>query len=126
MRDNATISSHLNEFNSLFSQLTLKGLNLDDEIKTIFLLCSLPSSWDIFCIAIGNFMPRRTLIFNDVMSAQNLWTLAHTVKLMYHMVPTPIIMVITMIVVTRMLISQAVRVEVGRMLSDFIARRKGI
>ena len=37
MKDNATISCHLNEFNSLFGQLTSKGLNLDDEMKTIFL-----------------------------------------------------------------------------------------
>ena len=69
MKDNATIFGHLNEFNSLFSQLTSKGLNLDDEMKTIFLLCSLPSSWDTFCIAISNSTPSETLIFNDVMSA---------------------------------------------------------
>ena len=48
------------------------------------------------------------------------------VKLMSHMVSTPIIVVIYMIVVTRMLISDIVRVEARRMLSAFIARRKGI
>ena len=69
MKDSAIVSSHLNEFNSLFSQLTSKGLNLDDEMKTIFLLCSLPSSWDTFCTAISNSAPSGTLIFNDVMSA---------------------------------------------------------
>ena len=37
-------------------------------MKTIFLLCSLPSSWDTFCTTISNFVPKKNLIFNDVMS----------------------------------------------------------
>ncbi|MCO5560558.1 hypothetical protein L7F22_014173 [Adiantum nelumboides] len=61
--------AHLNEFNSLFNQLTLKGLNLDDEMKTIFLLCSLPSSWDTFCMAISNLAPGGQLVFGDVTSS---------------------------------------------------------
>ena len=48
------------------------------------------------------------------------------VKLMYHMVLTPIIMVIATIVVTRMLITHIVRAKAGIMLSYFIERRKGI
>ena len=43
--------------------------NLDDEMKTIFLLCPLPSSWDTFCTTISNYVLGGTLIFNDVMSA---------------------------------------------------------
>ena len=69
IKDNATVSSHLNEFNSLFSQSTSKGLNLDDEMKAIFLLCALQISWDTFCIAISYFVLGITLILNDVMSA---------------------------------------------------------
>ena len=47
------------------------------------------------------------------------------VKLMYHMIKAPNVMVIAMIVVIRMLINHVVA-KVGRMLSAFIARRKGI
>ncbi|MCO5601124.1 hypothetical protein L7F22_055243 [Adiantum nelumboides] len=52
MKDGSSVSSHLNEFNALYSQLTSKGLNFDDEMKAIFLLCSLPASWDTFNTAI--------------------------------------------------------------------------
>ncbi|MCO5559196.1 hypothetical protein L7F22_012791 [Adiantum nelumboides] len=69
MKEDGSITAHLNEFNSLFSQLTSKGLNLDDEMKTIFLLCSLPSSWDTFCMAISNSAPGGQLVFRDVTSS---------------------------------------------------------
>ncbi|MCO5575030.1 hypothetical protein L7F22_028827 [Adiantum nelumboides] len=58
MKEGSTVSGHLNEFNSLFSQLTSQGFNeFDDKLKSIFLLCSLPSSWDRFCTAIRNSAP---------------------------------------------------------------------
>ncbi|MCO5567245.1 hypothetical protein L7F22_020934 [Adiantum nelumboides] len=44
MKKGSSVSSHLNEFNALYLQLTLKGLNFDDEMKAIFLLCSLHAS----------------------------------------------------------------------------------
>ncbi|MCO5570053.1 hypothetical protein L7F22_023767 [Adiantum nelumboides] len=68
MKEGSSVSSHLNELNNVFSQLTSKGLNFDDEMKAIFLLCSLPSSWDTFNTAISNSAPGRTLVFNDVTS----------------------------------------------------------
>ncbi|MCO5560555.1 hypothetical protein L7F22_014170 [Adiantum nelumboides] len=69
MKEDGLITAHLNEFNSLCSQLTSKGLNLDAEMKTIFLLCSLPSSWDTFCMAISNLAPGGQLVFGDVTSS---------------------------------------------------------
>ncbi|MCO5576301.1 hypothetical protein L7F22_030110 [Adiantum nelumboides] len=55
MKEGSKVSSHLNEFNALYSQLTSKGLNFDDEMmKAIFLLCSLPASWDTFNTTISN------------------------------------------------------------------------
>ncbi|MCO5549376.1 hypothetical protein L7F22_002847 [Adiantum nelumboides] len=66
MKKGSTISSLLNEFNSLFSQLTSQGFDFDDELKFIFLLCSLPSSWDIFCTVISNSALSGKLVFNDV------------------------------------------------------------
>ncbi|MCO5582859.1 hypothetical protein L7F22_036760 [Adiantum nelumboides] len=68
MKEGSSVSWHLNEFNNVFLRLTSKGLNFDDEIKAIFLLCSLPSSWDTFNIAISNSALGRTLVFSDVTS----------------------------------------------------------
>ena len=70
MKEGSTVSGHLNEFNSLFSQLTSQGFSeFDDELKSIFLLCSLPSSWDIFCTTISNSAPNGKLVFSDVTNA---------------------------------------------------------
>ena len=59
----------LNEFNLLFSQLVSQGLNLDDEVKAVLLLCSLSSSWDMFCTAINTSALGGTLDYNDVVSS---------------------------------------------------------
>ncbi|MCO5559771.1 hypothetical protein L7F22_013374 [Adiantum nelumboides] len=69
MKEGSSVSSDLNEFNALYSQqLTSKGLNFDDEMKAIFLLCSLPASWDTFNIAISNSTHGGKLAFGDVTS----------------------------------------------------------
>ncbi|MCO5560834.1 hypothetical protein L7F22_014454 [Adiantum nelumboides] len=69
MKEGSSVSSHLNEFNALYSQLTSKGLNFDDEMKAIFLLCSLPASWDTFNTAISNSTHGGKLTFGEVTSA---------------------------------------------------------
>ncbi|MCO5547338.1 hypothetical protein L7F22_000787 [Adiantum nelumboides] len=70
MKEGSIVSGQLNEFNSLFNQLTSQGFSeFDDELKSIFLLCSLPNSWDIFCTAISTSAPNGKLVFNDVTNA---------------------------------------------------------
>eukprot|EP00250_Pteridium_aquilinum_P034389 c7515_g2_i1 orf=214-894(+) len=69
MKEGTSVSSHLNEFSNVFSQLTSKGLNFNDEMKAIFLLCSLSASWDTFHTTISNSAPGRKFVFNDVTSA---------------------------------------------------------
>ncbi|MCO5600941.1 hypothetical protein L7F22_055058 [Adiantum nelumboides] len=68
MKKGSSVSSHLNEFNALYLQLTSKGLNFDDEMKAIFLLCSLPASWDTFNTTISNSTHGGKLGFGDVTS----------------------------------------------------------
>ena len=53
----------------VFSQLQAQKLNFDAEMKEIFLLCSLPSSWDTFRIAISNSTLGLVLNFDDVMGS---------------------------------------------------------
>ncbi|MCO5601379.1 hypothetical protein L7F22_055499 [Adiantum nelumboides] len=65
----SSVASHINDFDSFFVHIRAEGMNMDDEMKAIFLLCSLPPSWDIFCTAISNSAPNGTLVYNDVTSS---------------------------------------------------------
>ncbi|MCO5548901.1 hypothetical protein L7F22_002363 [Adiantum nelumboides] len=69
MKQGSSVSSHLNEFNALYLQLTSKGLNFDDEMKAILFLCSLPASCDTFNTAISNSTHGGKIAFGDVTSA---------------------------------------------------------
>ncbi|MCO5557864.1 hypothetical protein L7F22_011436 [Adiantum nelumboides] len=69
IREGSSIRSHLNEFNALYLQLTSKGLNFNDEMKDIFLICSLTASWDTFNTSISNSIHGGKLTFGDVTSA---------------------------------------------------------
>ncbi|MCO5560593.1 hypothetical protein L7F22_014208 [Adiantum nelumboides] len=69
MKESASVASHINDFDSLFAQIRAQRINIDDEMKAIFLLCLLPPSWDIFCTAINNSAPNGTLVYIDVTSS---------------------------------------------------------
>ena len=43
-------------------------MTIDDDMKAIFLLCSLPSPLDTLCTAINNFASDWKLVYNDVTS----------------------------------------------------------
>ncbi len=60
------MSSHLNEFNTIFSQLSAQEIKFDDFVKEIFLLVTLSESWDTFCIAMSNYTPARGLTSANV------------------------------------------------------------
>ena len=66
IKEGGSIASHLNEFNIIFSQLQAQKLNFDAEMKSIFLLCSLPSSWDTFHTTVSNSASGGVLNFDDV------------------------------------------------------------
>ncbi|MCO5571508.1 hypothetical protein L7F22_025248 [Adiantum nelumboides] len=67
MKEEGTISTYINKFNIIFTQLTTQGLVYDEKTKCIFLLCSLPSSWDMFCTTISNSAPGTGLVYNDIL-----------------------------------------------------------
>ena len=41
MTEGGTIADHLNEFNMVISQLSFVGINFDEEIRALLILCSL-------------------------------------------------------------------------------------
>ena len=69
MKESANVASHINEFDSLFAQICAHQLNIDDEMKAIHLLCSLPPSWGTFCTVVSNSTPNGTLFYNDISGA---------------------------------------------------------
>ncbi|MCO5561055.1 hypothetical protein L7F22_014676 [Adiantum nelumboides] len=69
MQESASVASHINEFDSLFVQTHAQRMNMDDEMKAIFFLCSLPPSWDIFCTVISSSASNGILVYNDVTSS---------------------------------------------------------
>ena len=44
MAEGGSITDHLNEFNIVASQLSSVGVNFDEEIRALLILCSLPKS----------------------------------------------------------------------------------
>jgi hypothetical protein len=53
MTDGDSVVKHLKDFNNVVSQLVSVEIKISDEDKCMSLLCSLPESWDILCLAIG-------------------------------------------------------------------------
>ena len=44
MSEGGSIIDHLNDFNTVTNQLSYVGVNFDDEVRALLILCSLPES----------------------------------------------------------------------------------
>ena len=56
MSKGGSISNHLNEFHIVTNQLSYVGVNFDDEVRDILILCSLPERWYGLVMVISNFV----------------------------------------------------------------------
>ena len=66
MSEGGSITDHLNDFNTVTNQLSSVGVNFDDEVRALLILCSLPESWDGLVMAVSNFVSGpSTLKFDD-------------------------------------------------------------
>ena len=49
------VAQHLNEFNTITNQLSMVGIEFDDEVCALILLASLLNSWEVMRMAVSNF-----------------------------------------------------------------------
>ena len=67
MSEGGSVADHLNEFNTVTSQLSSVGVTFDDEVRALLILCSLPESWNGLVMAVSNSVSgSNTLKFDDV------------------------------------------------------------
>ena len=67
MSEGGSITDHLNDFNMVTNQLSSVGVNFDDEVRALLILCSLPESWDGLVMVVSNYVfGSNTLKFDDV------------------------------------------------------------
>ena len=67
MAEGRSIANHLNEFNTITSQLSFVNVNFDEEIRALLILCSLHERWNGLVMVMINFISRcNTLKFDNV------------------------------------------------------------
>ena len=68
--EGGSVADHLNDFNTITSQLSSIGVNFYDEVRGMLFLCSVPESWNGLFMSISNFVfGSSTLKFDDVVGA---------------------------------------------------------
>ncbi|KAE8655918.1 NAC domain-containing protein 48 [Hibiscus syriacus] len=66
MAERASVAQHLNELNTITTQLSSVEIEFDDEVRALILLSSLPDSWNVTVTAISNSSGNSKLKFDDV------------------------------------------------------------
>ncbi|MCO5548106.1 hypothetical protein L7F22_001564 [Adiantum nelumboides] len=69
MKESTPMSNHLNEFHTIVSQLQSQGVEFDDSVRAMFLLVTLPDSWDTFRATVSNSAAPDGLKCADVESS---------------------------------------------------------
>ena len=66
MAENASVTQHLNEFNTITNQLSSVEIDFDDEISALIVLASLPNSWEAMRMIVSNSTGKEKLKYNDI------------------------------------------------------------
>ena len=69
MVEGGVVAEHLNEFNTVMSQLSSVNVQFEDEIWALLVLSSLPDSWNGMVTSLSNSSGSTKLKFDDVVSA---------------------------------------------------------
>ena len=67
-KEGISISDHLNDFQGLRDQLSQMGIKFDDEVLGLWLLNTLPDSWETFRVSITNSSPEGVVSLENVKS----------------------------------------------------------
>ena len=54
MREIDPVTSHINTFSWVLSELSSQGINFEEEVKALAVLSSPPASWEVFCTTFAN------------------------------------------------------------------------
>ncbi|KAE8682957.1 AGC (cAMP-dependent, cGMP-dependent and protein kinase C) kinase family protein, putative isoform 1 [Hibiscus syriacus] len=66
MAEGASVAQHLNELNTITTQLSSVEIEFDDEVRALILLSSLPDSWNATVTAVSSSSGNSKLKFDDV------------------------------------------------------------
>ncbi|KAE8693764.1 putative galacturonosyltransferase-like 4 [Hibiscus syriacus] len=66
MTEEASMAQHLNELNTITTQLSSVEIEFDDEVRALILLSSLPDSWNATVTAVSSSSGNSKLKFDDV------------------------------------------------------------
>ena len=67
MSKGGSVANHLNEFNTLTSQLSSVKVKFDDEVRVLLILCSLPKRWNNLFMDVSNIVSGSNMLkFDDV------------------------------------------------------------
>jgi hypothetical protein len=56
MSEGGHVADHLNEFNIVTIQLNFVGVNFDNEVRALLILCSLLEIWNGLVMVVSNFV----------------------------------------------------------------------
>ena len=66
MGEGISVTDHINEFNTILSQLESVQIKFDDEVKALILLSSLPDSWAAIVTAVSSSARDNKLKLSDI------------------------------------------------------------
>ncbi|XP_037496372.1 uncharacterized protein LOC119371045 [Jatropha curcas] len=66
MTENASVAQHLNELNTVTTQLSSVEIEFDEEVRALIVLSSLPESWNATVTAVSSSSGSKKLKFDDV------------------------------------------------------------
>ena len=68
MKDSDSVQAHLKEYESLSSQISSQGTTIENELRAMILMSSLPSSWETFATTVCN-ASTTAIKYSEVTSA---------------------------------------------------------
>ena len=64
--EGTSVAQHINEFNTNTNQLSMMGIEFDDEVRELILLTSLPNSWEAMRMTMSNSAGKSKLKYDDI------------------------------------------------------------